>query len=88
MLYVRGNRKDYDAWEALGNQGWGYDNVLRYFKVCTFFTFHFEMLKLYFCTTAFKKREIIFKRGKLLNTILIMQFIFLYRNPKIIETRI
>ncbi|XP_067637858.1 glucose dehydrogenase [FAD, quinone] [Eurosta solidaginis] len=32
MLYVRGNRYDYDHWEALGNIGWGYDNVLHYFK--------------------------------------------------------
>ena len=32
MLYVRGNRKDYDHWEQDGNPGWGYDNVLHYFK--------------------------------------------------------
>lgn len=32
MLYVRGNRHDYDHWENLGNSGWGYDNVLHYFK--------------------------------------------------------
>lgn len=32
MLYVRGNRHDYDHWASLGNPGWDYDNVLRYFK--------------------------------------------------------
>ncbi|XP_075155520.1 glucose dehydrogenase [FAD, quinone] [Haematobia irritans] len=32
MLYVRGNRNDYDHWESLGNEGWGYDSVLHYFK--------------------------------------------------------
>ncbi|KAI4454883.1 glucose-methanol-choline gmc oxidoreductase [Holotrichia oblita] len=32
MLYLRGNRRDYDDWEAMGNTGWGYDNVLHYFK--------------------------------------------------------
>lgn len=32
MLYVRGNRWDYDHWAALGNAGWRYDEVLPYFK--------------------------------------------------------
>ncbi|XP_065221552.1 glucose dehydrogenase [FAD, quinone]-like [Planococcus citri] len=32
LLYVRGNAKDYDNWEGLGNPGWSYENVLKYFK--------------------------------------------------------
>ena len=32
MVYIRGHRSDYDGWAALGNAGWGYDDVLPYFK--------------------------------------------------------
>lgn len=32
MVYDRGSPADYDAWEALGNEGWGWDGVLPYFK--------------------------------------------------------
>jgi len=32
LLYVRGQREDYDQWAQLGNKGWGYDDVLPLFK--------------------------------------------------------
>ena len=32
MIYIRGNRADYDEWAAMGFAGWGYDDVLPYFK--------------------------------------------------------
>lgn len=31
MVYTRGFHKDYDDWEALGNYGWGFPDVLHYF---------------------------------------------------------
>lgn len=32
MIYSRGHRSDYDGWAALGNTGWGYEDVLPFFK--------------------------------------------------------
>jgi choline dehydrogenase len=32
MIYLRGARADYDEWAASGCDGWGYDEVLTYFK--------------------------------------------------------
>ena len=32
MVYVRGHARDYDTWRDMGAQGWGYADVLPYFK--------------------------------------------------------
>lgn len=31
-MYIRGHRADYDGWAAMGLPGWGYDDVLPYFR--------------------------------------------------------
>ena len=32
MVYARGHRRDYDDWAAMGLKGWGYRDVLPYFR--------------------------------------------------------
>lgn len=32
MVYMRGNRLDYDTWAQMGCRGWSYDDVLPYFR--------------------------------------------------------
>jgi choline dehydrogenase len=32
MIYMRGQARDYDGWRQMGNAGWGWDDVLPYFR--------------------------------------------------------
>jgi choline dehydrogenase len=32
MIYIRGNRQDYERWAQLGNDDWGYEEVLPFFR--------------------------------------------------------
>lgn len=32
MIYIRGQKEDYDRWAALGNDDWGYEQVLPFFR--------------------------------------------------------
>ncbi|MCY4395414.1 MAG: choline dehydrogenase [Rhodospirillaceae bacterium] len=32
LLYIRGQKEDFDFWRQLGNEGWSYDDVLPYFR--------------------------------------------------------
>jgi choline dehydrogenase len=32
MIYMRGQARDYDTWRQMGNPGWGWDDVLPFFK--------------------------------------------------------
>lgn len=38
MFFDRGAKEDYDAWEELGNEGWGWEGLLPYFKKAVNFT--------------------------------------------------
>jgi choline dehydrogenase len=40
MVYVRGQPRDFDDWKALGNPGWGWDDVLPFFKKSEDFDWH------------------------------------------------
>ena len=31
MIYIRGQARDYDQWRQMGNKGWGWEDILKYF---------------------------------------------------------
>jgi choline dehydrogenase-like flavoprotein len=33
LIHIRGHPEDFDHWTRLGNRGWGWDDVLPYFKM-------------------------------------------------------
>lgn len=55
MMFDRGSPGDYDMWEELGNEGWGWKDLLPYFKkvrsfVHFIFFFFFGLARdAYFC---------------------------------------
>ena len=32
LVYIRGQKEDFDLWRQMGNRGWSYDDVLPYFR--------------------------------------------------------
>jgi choline dehydrogenase len=37
LIYIRGQKYDYDLWSSMGNPGWSWDECLPYFKVSATF---------------------------------------------------
>lgn len=55
MFMNRGAKEDYDAWEKLGNPGWGWADLLPYFKKSVTFTPPEKMLQEEFNVTFDEK---------------------------------
>jgi choline dehydrogenase-like flavoprotein len=51
MQWDRGSDADYDAWEQLGNPGWGYEGLAKYFKKSTHFDGPSEAVRRHFSMT-------------------------------------
>lgn len=48
MVFDRGSKCDYDRWEALGNEDWGFDDLLPYFKKV-------RVLNTFICMLTFRR---------------------------------
>jgi choline dehydrogenase-like flavoprotein len=40
MVWNRGNQDDYNSWQALGNDGWAWNDLLPYFKKVNWHSWH------------------------------------------------
>ena len=47
MVYIRGQKEDFDRWHELGNKGWSYDDVLPYFRRSEDFDAHLAGTKFH-----------------------------------------
>ena len=56
MLYVRGAASDYDDWEALGNEGWGFNQVLPFIRKVATSRPHNEIIHNPLCSSKHSRR--------------------------------
>ncbi|KAI1371246.1 GMC oxidoreductase [Hypoxylon crocopeplum] len=61
MTWNRGNREDYDAWEKLGNRGWGWDSLLPFFMKSE--TFHLPDKEAQAANREYYDRKVIGSNG-------------------------